>query len=289
VQCFGTNRTFVSALSAMLLFAQVNLPAFAAGSDPILKPFNPQIALVGGTATTNVALTPGALEAANLLGIRSDVERLITMEQSHAGQSLDVVGDEELNLKVRIMDKILGEALEVRTVADRIDRELSWSYTSKGGLEAKRQRTLNYLFTANFMQGGVLGVNAGGQFLHGKPHPGAELLLMASSIGLGLAILAFIEQRRGSKQIDGEETVLVDSLGLNRPEYDFHPPVSMKFLNSVPPGSTDNRTRREVLLDNWKKGKYLRSSDEEQLNKLAAVQPDGTHYKENSFAHQDAI
>ena len=80
-------------------------------------------------------------------------------------------------------------------VSDRIDRELAWAYTGKGMLEARRQRNLNFLFTANFLQGGILGTIAGPEFLHGDSRAGTELLLLASAIGLGLSTIALVESR----------------------------------------------------------------------------------------------
>ncbi len=142
------------------------------------------------------ALTPGAREAGKLLGILPKVERLMQLNRNRAEGA--PYTDEELALKVDVLDKVLGGSLEVRMVSGRIDRELAWSFSSQGMLQARRQKILNYLFTANFMQGGTLGVLSGPAFLHGDPRRGTELLLIASSIGLGLSTVSFYEARVGS-------------------------------------------------------------------------------------------
>jgi hypothetical protein len=75
-------------------------------------------------------LSPGAREAANLLGILPKVERL---QQLNRGRNENApLSDEELALRVAVLDKILGGELEVRVVTGRIDRELSWSFSSQG-------------------------------------------------------------------------------------------------------------------------------------------------------------
>lgn len=233
------------------------------------------------TGATTVPMTAGAREAANLLGLMPYVEKLHAAKQNSSSEP-GKMSDEHLGLKVHMLDKILEQSLEVRVVADRIDRELAWAYTGKGMLESRRQKRLNYLFTANFMQGGILGILSGPQFLMDHPTAGAELLLVASSVGLMLSSLALLESRSGTKKVDGGTTILADVYSLNTPDANQHnPAVVMKFLNSVPPGSIDKRTRKEVLIDAWKKGKYLRTDKEEHLHKLAAVTPPGTKYKED--------
>jgi len=203
-----------------------------------------------------------------LLGIAPKVDRLIQLGQQ---PNHDATSDEELALKVDVLDRVIGGSLEVRMVADRIDRELAWAFSGQGMLNARRQKLLNYLFTANFMQGGILGTLSGPMFLHGQPDVGTELLLLASAIGLSLSTVSFIAARSGSKPIDGGTTVLADVFHLSQPEPDHNPEMVWKFLNSAPPQSTDNKTRIESLIAGWRKGRYLRSSEQRELQKLAAL------------------
>jgi hypothetical protein len=225
-------------------------------------------------------LTPGAREAATLMGILPSVEKLMALQAANPNREMGQYSDQEIGLKVDLMDKIMGGCLEVRVVSDRIDRELAWSWSSKGMLEAKRQKRLNYLFTANFMQGGILGVLSGPAFLHGENHLGSELLLVGSSIGLVLSGAAFLEARSGSKPIDGGTTVLANVFQLSGATDVHHPEVVIKFLNAVPPDAVNGKTRREELIDSWKRAHYLRSTQEKLLNKLS-VTPEGEQYKEN--------
>lgn len=236
----------------------------------------------------NVALSAQGREAASLLGILPKVERLIQLKQQR--QHSAPLTDEELALKVDVLDKVLGASLEVRMVAGRIDRELAWAYSGAGGLQAKRQRNLNMLFTANFMQGGILGVLSGPAFLAGHPNTGTKLLLIASSIGLGLSTLSFIEARRGSKPMDGGGTILGNVFDLKdttEPQHEFD--LVSKYIHSVPPLSAGNKTRVELLVDGWRKGHYLKSTSEASLQRLSAIQPEGKKYRENIGLLNDRI
>lgn len=230
---------------------------------------------------TNTTLSPKAREAAIILGILPKVERLLQIKQAKISQGLDNLTDEELELKVTVLDKVLGASLEIRMVSGVIDRELAWSYAGHDMLLSKRQRNLNYLFTANFMQGGILGVLSGPAFLHNKPVLGTELLLLASSIGLGLSTLALVESRRGSKRVDGGTTILADVFSLERPSPPEHKAdIVSKYLHAVPPEATNNKTRIEQLIATWEKGHYLRSTKESHLQKLSAIEPEGKKYRE---------
>jgi hypothetical protein len=231
------------------------------------------------TSATARSLSPGAREAAQLLGILPKVERLIAIKQANPGGTLS---DEEMALKVDVIDKVLGASLEVRMIAGRVDRELAWAYAGHDMLQAKRQKRLNFLTNLNFMQGGTLGVCSGPMFLHGYPITGTTLLLLASSIGLGLSTISFQQARSGSKKVDGGTTVLADVFHLDLPITRAHQTdVVTNYMNAIPPISKDGKTRNQVLVDGWKKGKYLGNDKEKTLQKLSAYVPEGKTYKEN--------
>lgn len=262
------------AFTAIFLFAQYGplLPAQAQriDADTLSLPNN------------SYTISPKAREAAVLLGILPKVQRLLEIKRAKATTGSTDLTDEELGLKVDILDRVLGGSLEVRMVAGRIDRELAWAYAGHDMLQARRQRNLNMIFTANFMQIGVLGTLSGPYFLRDQPKTGSELLLLASSIGLLFSTLSLIESRSGTKKVDGGSTILADVFHIDandKPDHRIE--IISNYLNSIPPGSAEQKTRIETLVTNWKKGKYLASEKRENLEKLAAVQPAGKHYREN--------
>jgi len=266
-------------LSAAILSSQMFISASAQ-----MERINPSIS---PNIPSTDALSPGGREAAQLLGILPKVERLIALKQANPGQTLS---DEELALKVDVIDKVLGASLEVRMVAGRVDRELAWAWAGHDMLVAKRQKRLNFLTNLNFMQGGTLGVCSGPMFLHGYPITGTTLLLLASSIGLGLSTISFQQARSGSKKVDGGTTVLADVFQLDLPITPSHQTdIVTNYMKAVPPSSKDSKTRNQVLMDGWKKGHYLGKDDEKTLQKLSAYVPDGKHYSENIRLLQNRI
>lgn len=262
-------------VSALLLVAE-SYPVLPVHAQRIEIP-PPQVRI-----DNSGTLTPKAREAANLLGILPKVERLMQIKAAKQNSGDASLSDEELGLKVDVLDRVMGASLEVRMVAGRIDRELAWAYSGQGMLQAKRQNRLNMIFTANFMQIGILGTLSGPAFLNHKPIIGTELLLLASSIGLLFSTLSLVESRSGTKKVDGGTTILADVFHIDandKPDHRIE--IVTNYLNSVPPGAADGKTRIEALVNNWKKGKYLRNMRLDNLQKLAAVNPEGKHFKEN--------
>ncbi len=125
--------------------------------------------------------------------------------------------------------------------------------------------------------------------MHGEPLVGTDLLLLASSIGLALSSVTVLESRSGTKKIDGETTVLADVFHMPQPEPMHGTNIILKFLNSVPPQSTDHNTRIASLIDSWKSGHYLRTTKERHLEKLAVLQPQSERYRENIHLLSDRI
>jgi hypothetical protein len=263
---------------ACLLFCYTHTGLPAASSEAAIAAATPSDAFSSTTAPGGPDdLSRGAKEAAVLLGIDDEIQRLFQLRAGKERSDIDSMSNEELSLQVYLLDKITCASLEVRVVSDRIDRELSWSYTNQGAMIAKRQKTLNYLFTMNFMQGGILGTVAGYEAVSGKPWVTDRLLLVASAIGLGLSSASLVLSKSGNRKIDGGTTVLAQVFEL--PSFNPHKTdVIFKFLNAVPPGSADGKTRRQELIEKWTKAHRLAGMKEGYLSKLASIEGSG---KEN--------
>jgi len=129
-------------ISATLIVALVSVqllqcpPGLAEISDPPIGDSQSKT-LYAGTSTEQ-GLTPGGKEAATLLGILPKVDRLIELRQARGADS--PISDEELGLKVDVLDRVLRGTLEVRMVSDRIDRELSWHLLAKACFREKDKR-----------------------------------------------------------------------------------------------------------------------------------------------------
>ena len=112
-------------LSLVLGFAQtLNYAALAAAESVVTQTEqtstqSPKMRLNALSTNTSSGLTPAAEEAASLLGILPQVERLMQLSKNRTDSQ--TMSDEELSLRVEVLDKIMGGTLEVRMVAGRID------------------------------------------------------------------------------------------------------------------------------------------------------------------------
>lgn len=264
----------------LVVFVQAFYPASVmAESTPSPQTFAGRY-IAQASSPSPSALTPAAREAASLLGILPKVERLIQIRNAKSDPAATPT-DEEMDLKVDVLDKVLGASLEVRMISDRIDRELAWSFAIMDALQSKRQRNLNLLFAANFLESGILGVIAGTYFLKKQDQTGIEILLVSASISLGLSALSIMASRSGKRKIDGKTTILADVFHLPQPEPEHTFGLITRFLNSPEPQSTDNKTRIETMIESWREHHFTRDSSETNLVRLASAQPQARKLKEN--------
>ncbi len=96
-----------------------------------------------------------------------------------------------------------------------------------------------------------------------------------------MSFASLYEQKSPTKVIDGGTTALADMFKLQTPEPLHRSDLVVKYMHSVPPDTFGARTRIEILMDSWKRGHYLKSTEEKSLQKLAALQPPGERFKEN--------
>jgi hypothetical protein len=100
------------------------------------------------------------------------------------------------------------------------------------------------------------------------------MFVVAGSNGTCLTALAMLETHGGWRKVDTGPNSLAEVLNLHPPtEYRFSPFVS-SFLNDHPPGSTDGKSRREILNDAWKKNKVttVNLNRPKTLNALASME-----------------
>src|ERR1700677_275783 len=89
----------------------------------------------GGFAQAQTAkLDDAALEAGNLLNIQPEVEKLVFLK---SGGSCGGGTEEELQLQSRVIKRTLVGTLEVRSITDEIDAELSSEYTTRQEAQAR--------------------------------------------------------------------------------------------------------------------------------------------------------
>ncbi len=217
------------------------------------------------------SVSPAAYEAAKLLKVRREVARLIQLRRQYGNHVATI---EQLRLEIFILERILGGALEVRSVLGRIDREKSYEYdVVLSQLTAARDRAVLLANTANFTEIGALKSIAAGKFWAEEKVHAIEILMVMSSISMLLGALAVQLDRGGKRKLDSYTNVLANIFDLNQPdEYKFSPLIS-EYLNAVPPNSKHNLTRKQRIIAHWKEHKVLSIEDKpKEFKKFASLE-----------------
>jgi hypothetical protein len=205
----------------------------------------------GPTLAANNQIGGRGVEAAKLLRVEQSAATIITMNRTGARNGADL---QTLALDLYILEKILGAALEVRQVVDRIDQEKHYQFDIlRPQLVRVRDRVNLLTNTANFTEIGVLKNIAGGDFYHHHNRAGAVTLMTmdAVSVLLSTANLAYLKMYRHKQNSEVNE--LANILKFDAPsQYHFSSLIS-SYFEAVPPGSASGITRKEELLNHWKR------------------------------------
>ena len=155
-----------------------------------------------------------------------------------------------------VLEKTLEGALEIQVASDKVDEELNYNYhIVLAQLLQSRAKWLQWNYNLNFLQSGVMGIVAGGLYLTHSTYAGDRQFVISGGIGTGLTTLAILQMHGFWRKVDTPPNSLAEVLNLQPDsEYRFSPLVS-NYLNAVPPGSTDGKTRRELLNEAWKKNR----------------------------------
>jgi hypothetical protein len=275
-------------ISFLILLHALLSPAVSFASSTSNSPYSQYTNLLAeASPNTKIILTGQAQEAAHLLGIESEVTRIIEIKNSN---KIDVLGQEALKLQLKIIRKVMNAALELRITAAQLDKEINDEYRALDRLTKQRDDVVAATNNANFLQLGILSTIIDGplaQSHNPTDNYRANILNIVSGFMVGgLAALALFEQRGGIRNSKAEPNMLGQTLGLNPPEKEKLPPLLWTYLNSVCPGSERYEqvlTRRQQLLEYWKTNKVLTINIKKQSNieKVSALGPHHSRWSEN--------
>lgn len=208
-------------------------------------------------ALTNSSLSYHAREAAQLLGIEGQVDRLLDLKSQG---KLDTYDAEAVNLQLKLSRKLMSTGLELRNVSAHFDREITLEQQALDKLIRERDTAVAITTNANFLQLSILSIIIDGPLEQTK---NARRILAGNRLNIvsgltvgGLALLALIEERGWHRRTAVEPNLLGQTLGLNAPEEKCLPSSLWTYLNN--PSNLDSSiTRREKLMEYWKTSKVL--------------------------------
>lgn len=195
-------------------------------------------------------LSIGAREVAELLNLSPTLAELKQLKGSDAGS------DRVSALEVKVLEKILLGALELQVATDKVDEDLYYNYhIALADLLQKRAKWLQLNYDANFLQSGILGIVAGRLYLSRHSYGGDRMFVISGSNGTALTTLAMLQMRGGKRRVDTSPNSLAEVFKLPVGQDDRFSVFVSRLLNSPPPGSTDGKTRSELLNEAWRKAK----------------------------------
>jgi hypothetical protein len=224
---------------------------------------------------SNLSVT--ASDAARLLKIQSQVEQLIEIKARDGKEPTD----EQLNLQVALVQKIMSGTLEVRKVTDTIDRELAAEYTAEGEMLARRDAGIELNNITNFTANGVFGLTGGGMHFKGISNAPNDLDLVQGSTTILLSSLALAQMRGGRRKSATDPNMLGQVLHLEPAEDKRFSPLMSAFLTSAPAESKDGLSRQEQLINRWKKAGVITINLDRRKN-LERIAATGTVKKHSA-------
>lgn len=214
-----------------------------------------------------------AAQAAKLLGVAAATEKIISTKHNNNAATADpAILKDELSLCRRVMSAML----EVRVTADKLDLEISKETHMRDRMARSRELGIAVTNNANFFQLGILGMISNPLSLSSFKIYNYESNVVNVVSGLlvgGLAAAAFLQRNGGYRPEKAQPNMLAQILGLNSAADTQFSPLIWNFLNSPSPILNTGITRRERLLEYWKKAKVvsLNPSNHAVAEKVAAT------------------
>lgn len=197
-----------------------------------------------------------AWEAAKLLGIESDLKRLLQLKRLGTLNENDAV-----SLQLKLARKVQTAGLELRVLSARFDREITLEQQALDQVTRERDLTVSLLNDANFLQLGILSTIIDGPLgltkIERRNLYGDRLNIVSGLTVAGLAGLSLVAQRGGFRHSKSSPNLLGQTFGLQTPASEQLPTIVAKYMRSVPPGSTTSLTRQEQLIKYWQNAKIL--------------------------------
>ncbi|PZM86266.1 MAG: hypothetical protein DKT66_02390 [Candidatus Melainabacteria bacterium] len=191
------------------------------------------------------------IEAAKLLQVEQCAADLIHMKMLGAGCGTDL---QALSIDLYMLEKILGASFEVRQFVDRIDREKHYQFDVLLPQLVRVRDRVNLLSnTTNFTEIGVLKNIAGRDFVLKKTAAGAQKILIMDALSVAIANANFVFLKLYRHKQVTEVNALANIFNFDVPSECRFSPLISSYLESVPPDSTNGMTRKQQLLDRWKR------------------------------------
>lgn len=200
-----------------------------------------------------------ALDAADILGIRKQVDRLLALREP--GSTLQ--SEEALTLNALILRKVLCAVLEVRQACNKVDLELAYAYDIMRKQERREQFIFQLFNLANFAQISTFYTLEPWVRIHKQFVMSAIFTTTSGSLGTTIATMSKLYGHMAKASNVAPPEVLADIIDGKPVDATGFPPLVTKFLNSREPDS--KLTRKEEIFAMWKKRYHIDASNQKNL------------------------
>jgi hypothetical protein len=143
-----------------------------------------------------------------------------------------------------ILEAVTAGSLQVDATIEQIDFEISSVNAFRGSLSDASGRIVNRLNLAGLVAGGSLGtVSSGLQLSQSQAHSSALIGISAGVLSSGFALAGIRAQKGRSQVFSSRSNMLAELFGREALPGSQYPEAVEAFLNQVPLGATDTRSR----------------------------------------------
>lgn len=208
-------------------------------------------------------LSPAGRQLANSLGVLPQLQKLQELKEHHRKKQGEI-SHLNASLRLELSETILTTMLQCQQVIVEIDSEISESSEFIAAMGARRDRAIQYNTLAALVANGL--VSTAGNFLQMPPNmsqiPGDTMEAGASMLSGSLGAMAMYQQNGDKLSAGIRPNMLAKVFKRPNNEWTEYPDIIWTYLNTVPAGSNQSKTRREILIDTWEKlGRIPSQSD----------------------------
>lgn len=254
----NSTRVIALLLGCLVVWQTIVPYAVLAASESALAAGNSlQAQSIPGDASSgsepgDVRAVSGANEAADILGVRPNVDRIIALQAAGGEPS-----EELLYHKAIVLKQILLGYLEVRQTSDMLDESIDDTYDSIDKQVRKVNRRVELANTVNFATFGVLFNIAAADRLQGNFKSSNALTFVSAGLTAGLGALAVGLSYTGASVDQCRPNPLGNVFELNGASVQL-PELVSKYINATPRGGT--QSRRAAMIAMWKSEFGLKQS-----------------------------
>lgn len=206
-------------------------------------------------------LSPGAQEAARLIGVAELIERYQQLPAAER-QYGRAMSQEALMLRLQINEAVLTASLEADGVLAELDSEIEKLNSIRAFLESRRDHALAISAVASLVTGGVGGVvGTSLQLSESTSRTGNIIGVAGGAISTFLSALGIHQQHGGRREFHDAPNMLAPFFDRKGEYHARYPDAFWQYLNSPVPTEPQKGTRRERLHKDWIEAGRIAAAD----------------------------